>query len=52
MNKKNKFHFKPITIVLLIISTIILLVYSLTVCKLLIDGKQKFKNNFQWGEAN
>ena len=29
MHKKNIFHFKPITIILLIISTIILLIYSL-----------------------
>lgn len=35
MNKKNMFHFKPITIILLIISTIILLVYSLAYNKAL-----------------
>ena len=35
MNKKNKFYFRPITIVLLIISTIILLVYSLSYDKAL-----------------
>ena len=35
MNKKNKFHFKPITIVLLIISTIVLLIYSLAYDKAL-----------------